>query len=84
MTKQYDGAIITQFLFFILFIIHRSFRAIGSDFMFGVLMVSILSSIYLLWQIYIVKNVFGLKKTLGIICASLPIIWLLLLVGFLS
>lgn len=84
MKNIFNTAILAQLVFTILFIVHRFFYPLGSDFMFGMLVVSLLISCYLFWQIFKVKNILGSQKTIGLIGAFLPIIWLLVFLNFIS
>jgi hypothetical protein len=68
----------TQLLFVILYFIHlNSYQGLGSDFMFFILMSSFVVSGLILWQIFKIRNVLGTEKIIGLICASLPFLFLL-------
>jgi hypothetical protein len=82
MKNIFTFAIVLQFIFAMIFIDHRFFKPLGSDVMFGVLIVSLVVSIFMFWQIFKVKNIIGSHKIAGLFFASLPLIWLLILLKF--
>jgi hypothetical protein len=84
MKKYFSSAIITQTLCTIAFIIHRFVEPLGSDLMFVVLMLSLVSGIYLLWQSFQNPSIQGVQKVLGILLGILPLIWLAVLVYFVT
>jgi hypothetical protein len=84
MKNLFSLALIAQIIFSGLFIVHRFFKPLGSDLMFGVLIASLLASGYLLWQSFGNPAIQGAQKTLGIALGFLPIIWVLLLVFFIG
>jgi hypothetical protein len=78
MKKTIKILINIQLLFVILYFIHlNSYQGLGSDFMFFILMSSFVVSGLLFWQIFKVRNVVGLQKILGLICASFPFLFVL-------
>jgi hypothetical protein len=82
MNSLFSVAIIAQMLCAAFFIIHRFFRPLGSDLMFGVLMTSLVLGVYLLWQSFSNSSIQSSKKTLGIVFGCVPFLWLLSLVLF--
>ncbi len=76
--------IIAQLLFAILYFFHvNSYQGLGSDFMYFVLLASFVVSGLIFWQIFKVRNVVGIKRTLGLICASFPFLFILIFLFFL-
>jgi hypothetical protein len=84
MKKTFSLALIAQTIFSILFVIHRFFKPLGSDLMFGVLILSIFAGIFLLWQSFSNKLIVDTQKKWGILMGFLPIIWILLLFLFVN
>jgi hypothetical protein len=84
MEKIFSVALIAQTLCIACFIIHRFFKPLGSDFMFGVLILSLVLGAYLLWHSFRNSAIVGLQKTLGIVLGCVPLLWLLALVLFVS
>lgn len=84
MINSFYKSILAQLIFTILFVVHHFFYPLGSDFMFGVLIVSLFVSCYLFWQIFKIGKLTSLQKLLGLISVFLPVFWLLLLIGFIS
>jgi hypothetical protein len=84
MKNIFSITIILQFFFAVLFINHRVNKPLNSDLMFGVLIASILVSIYMYWQIFTSKILVKSHKIFGLICASLPLAWILLLLNYIA
>jgi hypothetical protein len=84
MTKLFSAALIAQTLCVVAFIIHRFVEPMGSDLMFIVLLISLLAGVYLLWQSFSNSQIQGFQKVLGILLGILPLIWLSVLVFFIS
>jgi hypothetical protein len=82
MNNLFSIALVAQSLCALSFIIHRFIKPLGSDLMFGALIVSIVLGIYLLWQSFRNPSIIGTQKTLGIVFVFLPIVWLLVFVLF--
>jgi hypothetical protein len=55
---------------------------LGSDFMLGILLISLVLGAYLLWCSFHNSAIVGLQKTLGIVLGSVPLLWLLAFVLF--
>jgi hypothetical protein len=84
MKNLFFAAIIAQLLCIIAFVIHRFGTALGSDLMFVVLVLSLVSGIYLLWQSFRNPSIQGIQKVLGILLGILPLVWLAVLVYFVT
>jgi hypothetical protein len=84
MNSLFSGALIAQTLFAVAFIIHRFFKSLGSDLMFGVLILSVLVGGYLLWQCFKNPDIQGTLKWIGLILGFLPFLGLIWIVIFLS
>jgi hypothetical protein len=82
MNNLFPTALIAQTLFSAAFIVHRFVQPLGSDLMFGVLIVSVILGIYLLWQSFQNTAIDGIQKTLGIVFGFVPFLWLLSLILF--
>jgi hypothetical protein len=66
----------------ILFIVHRFFKPLGSDLMFGVLIASFLVGALLIFQSLRNPAIQGFQKTIGLILGFLPVLWVILLFLF--
>jgi hypothetical protein len=64
--------------------IHRFVKPLGSEPMFGVLLLSLFLGVYLQWQSLRNPSIVGIQKILGIVLGFLPLVWLLLFVAFLG
>jgi hypothetical protein len=85
LTKNIFNAImIAQFFCAMLFIDHRFNEPLKSDIMFGVLIALICMSIYMFWQIFTSKILVKSHKIVGTIMGSLPIVWLLSFLNYIS
>jgi hypothetical protein len=84
MNNLFSGALIAQTLFAVAFIIHRFVKPLGSNLMFGVLLLSVLVGGYLLWQCFKNPDIQGTLKWIGLILGILPLVWLVWMVIFLS
>jgi hypothetical protein len=84
MNNLFSIGLIAQSAMAILFLIHRFFKPLGSDLMFGVFVLSAVVGIYLLWQSFRNPNVQGLQKILGIILGILPLVFVIFMVYFVT
>lgn len=84
MNNYFSLALVAQTFSLAAFIIHRFIKPLGSDLMFGVFIFSALIGIYLLWQSFRNPDVQGLQKFLGIVLGILPIIFVILMVLFVT
>jgi hypothetical protein len=84
MNNYFPLALIAQTFCLAAFVVHRFIKPLGSDLMFGVFIISAILGIYLLWQSFRNPNVQGLQKILGILLGILPIIFVVLMVFFVS
>jgi hypothetical protein len=82
MKNVFSVALIAQTLCTVCFIVHRFVQPLGSDFMFGVLVLSLGLGAYLLWQSFRNSTIVGQQKALGIVLGCLPLLWLLAVVLF--
>jgi hypothetical protein len=73
-------AIATEILSAVLFLVHINYKPLGSDLMFGVLIAALITCIFLLWQSFKNPAIAGMQKIMGIACAALPLIWILLFI----
>jgi hypothetical protein len=79
MTKNFNIAILLQILCTILYLVHlNKSQGLGSDFMFWILLFSMTTSVFLFWQILKIGNIVGTQKIIGLLCASLPFLFLVL------
>lgn len=76
----YNAAIALELLSAVLFFIHMNYKPLGSDFMFAVLIIALMASVVLFWQSFKNPAIAGTQKMIGLICAGLPALWLLLFV----
>jgi TRAP-type C4-dicarboxylate transport system permease small subunit len=77
-------ALIAQTLCTAVFIVHRFFKPLGSNLMYGVYIISFIVGSYLLWQSFRNPSVEGVQKTLGIVLGILPFLGLIWLIYFVS
>jgi hypothetical protein len=84
MNNLFAVSLIAQSVMSVLFIIHRFFKPLGSDVMFGVFILSVIIGVYLLWQSFRNPDVQGLQKILGIILGILPLVFVIFMVYFVS
>jgi hypothetical protein len=77
-------ALVAQTLCALAFMIHRFVKPLGSEPMFGVLLLSLFLGVYLQWQSLRNPSIVGIQKILGIVLGFLPLVWLLLFVAFLG
>jgi hypothetical protein len=80
MKQLYSTAIAAEIMSTILFFVHINYKPLGSDFMFAILIASLAASSFLLWQSFRNPVITGTLKIIGIACAALPLLWLLLFV----
>jgi hypothetical protein len=84
MNNLFSIGLIAQSSITILFIIHRFFKALGSDLMFGVYILSFIVGIYLLWQSFRNPAIVGVQKVLGIALGILPLLFIAFMVYFVT
>jgi hypothetical protein len=80
MKSIYTSAIAGEIISAALFFIHMNYKPLGSDFMFAILIIALLGSLFLFWQSFKSPAITGIQKTVGLICAGLPVLWLLLFI----
>jgi hypothetical protein len=49
-------------------------------FMFAILIIALMVSLFLFWQSFKNPAIAGTQKIIGLICASLPVLWVLLFI----
>jgi hypothetical protein len=76
--KNYKLSIGIELVIACLFLVHINFKSLGSDFMFSALLMTLASSVFIFWQSFKNPAIHGVLKTIGLLSASLPIIWLVL------
>ena len=80
MKKFFPISLILQAACILLFFIHMNkSQGLGSDFMFGVLLFSLANGIFLLWNSFRNKEIYGMQKLLGIVLGSIGFLWILML-----
>jgi hypothetical protein len=84
MKGVYNFLIALELLCALLYLVHIKFKPLGSDFMFGALIISSIASIVLFWLSFKREEIIGAQKIVGLTCASLPILWFLLMLYFLA
>jgi hypothetical protein len=84
MKNLFSIALVAQTVMLVLSIIHRFYKALGSNLMFGVFILSTIAGFYLLWQSFRNPDITGLKKILGIVLGVLPILFLIFMVWFVT
>jgi uncharacterized BrkB/YihY/UPF0761 family membrane protein len=77
MEKYYNIGIAIEIIAAILYMVHINLKPLDSDYMFGALVTASLTSIFLFWQSFKNSNIDGTQKTIGIVCACLPLIFIL-------
>jgi hypothetical protein len=80
MKRLYYIGIAAEVISAILFFVHSNYKPLASDFMFAILIIALSASIFLLWQSFKTPAITGTVKIIGIACAALPLLWLLLFV----
>jgi hypothetical protein len=73
MRNTYTKALALQILCVCLGIIHQYIKPLGSDFIFGVLILALMVGTYLIWNAIRNPNIQPLQRRLGLILGSLPI-----------
>jgi hypothetical protein len=84
MNNLFSVALIVQTLCAVLFIIHRFFKALGSNLMFGIYIISFVIGCYLLWNAFKNPDIVGIQKILGIVLGILPFICILFMIFFIT
>jgi hypothetical protein len=84
MNSLFPLALIAQTLCSVAFIIHRFFKPLGSNLMYGIYLVSFIVGSYLLWQSFRNPAIEGFQKTLGIVLGILPFLGIIWLIYFVS
>ncbi len=84
MNNLFSIGLIAQSAMTILFIIHRFYKALGSNLMFGVYILSFIIGCYLLWQSFRNPAIHGIQKILGISLGILPLLFVLFMVYFVT
>jgi hypothetical protein len=76
MKNFFSAALVLQVILASLFVVHRWVRALGSDVMFGVLLLALMVGIFLLWQSFANASLNATQKGLGLAVGLLPAAWL--------
>jgi hypothetical protein len=84
MNKLFSIGLIAQFAMTILFIVHRFYKALGSNLMFFLYILSFIIGIYLLWQSFRNPAIVGVQKILGITLGILPFLFIVFMVYFVT
>ena len=79
MKKLFPLSLLLQIICVALFIVHMNkSQGLGTEFMFYVLLFSILNGIFLLWQSFKNPEIVGFQKAVGIILGSVGFLWLII------
>ena len=80
MKKYFPISLILQAACIVLDIIHvNKSQGLGSDFMFGVLLFSLANGVFLLWNAFRNKEIYGMQKLLGIVLGSIGFVAILMI-----
>ncbi len=80
MKSIYNPAIAVELISAFLFFIHMNYNPLGSGFMFAILIIALMVSLFLFWQSFKNPAIAGTQKIIGLICAGLPVLWVLLFI----
>ena len=80
MKKYFPISLILQAACIVLFFVHRNIsQGLGSDFMFGVLLFALANGVFLLWNSFRNKEIYGMQKLLGIVLGSIGFVVILMI-----
>ena len=79
MKKYFTISLILQAACIVLFFIYiNTSQGLGFDFMSGVLLFSLANGVFLLWNSFRSKEIYGMQKLLGIVLGSIGFVWIIL------